>query len=113
MQVFVNICIKIILDLRPLWNWNVKQLFCCVIADFETSKVHSSIIIWDAIIQNKDDALLHKHKQEMKYNLQDKFRELRGVNVRLTLLYDVMPHAGLINHYEIVGGNTTLPNEYK
>lgn len=107
------ISINDVIDLRPLWNWNVKQLFCCVIADFETPTVHSSITIWDSIIQKKEDALIHRMKQEMKYNLQDRFRELRGATVRLTLLYDVMPHAGFIRHHEIEGLNETLPLEYK
>ena len=47
-------------DLRPAFNWNVKQLFVFVVAEYR-SKTNplNQVVIWDKIIEHPKDARLH------------------------------------------------------
>ena len=40
-------------DLRSVWNWNVKQLFVYVTAEYETKpNVLNQVVVWDTIISD-------------------------------------------------------------
>lgn len=47
-------------DLAPAFNWNVKQLFVFVVAEYR-SKTNplNQVVIWDKIIEHPKDAKLH------------------------------------------------------
>ena len=47
-------------DLSPAFNWNVKQLFVFVVAEYR-SKTNplNQVVIWDKIIEHPKDAKLH------------------------------------------------------
>ena len=46
-------------DLTPLFNWNTKQLFLYLQAEYVDAKgVRNEVVIWDRIIHKKDNANL-------------------------------------------------------
>ena len=69
---YSNACLKICLqndlgfltfdlqaDLTPLFNWNVKQLFLYLTAEYETqANVVNQVVLWDKIIQRGENAVL-------------------------------------------------------
>ncbi len=67
-------------DLRGLFNWNVKQLFVWITADYVTPESPlNQVTIWDTIIESSDkvDAEVYERNVEAKYPLSDlgaKFR---------------------------------------
>lgn len=47
------------LDLTPLFNWNTKQLFLYVQAEYTNAQgVYNEVVIWDKIVRSKEDANL-------------------------------------------------------
>ena len=50
-QDFGDITFDLTADLRPLWNWNVKELFLYVTAEYATEQNEfNQVILWDQII---------------------------------------------------------------
>jgi len=46
-------------DLEPLFNWNVKQLFLYLTAEYETkSNKINQVVLWDKIIKRGEKALI-------------------------------------------------------
>lgn len=46
-------------DLTPLFNWNTKQLFLYLQAEYNDAKgTKNEVVIWDRIVRNKEDANL-------------------------------------------------------
>lgn len=102
-------------DLSSVFNWNVKQLFVYVLAEYESpSNERNQVVIWDKIVQTKEAAAkLRFMDQGVKYFLADQYDELRGANVSLRLEWDIMPVCGrLFVHSE---GRTSfvLPDTYQ
>eukprot|EP00050_Salpingoeca_kvevrii_P014857 m.40899 g.40899 ORF g.40899 m.40899 type:complete len:86 (-) comp6022_c0_seq3:218-475(-) len=43
-------------DLTPLFNWNTRMLFVFITAEYETKRnKKNTVIIWDRIVQRKDE----------------------------------------------------------
>lgn len=52
------------IDLRPVWNWNVKQAFVWIAVDFPTpTRQHNSILLWDQILTHPNQS--HIVKKEL------------------------------------------------
>ena len=84
-------------DLNSVWNWNVKQVFIYVQAEYENSKNSvNHAVIWDSIIQEEDFLFVKLHAQKSKYPLVDLHSKFRGKPFNLTLYWDVMPWVGLL-----------------
>ena len=46
-------------DLTPLFNWNTKQLFLYVQAEYTNAQgVKNEVVIWDKIVRSKEEANL-------------------------------------------------------
>lgn len=59
-------------DLTPLFNWNVKQLFLYLTAEYETkNNVVNQVVLWDKIIQRGENALLDYRSMNTKYYFWD------------------------------------------
>ncbi len=59
-------------DLTPLFNWNVKQLFLYLTAEYSTPKnAVNQVVLWDKIIQRGDDAILDYKSMNTKYYFWD------------------------------------------
>mmetsp|Transcript_12053 Transcript_12053/g.38183 ORF Transcript_12053/g.38183 Transcript_12053/m.38183 type:complete len:182 (+) Transcript_12053:295-840(+) len=100
-------------DLRPLFSWNTKQLFVFVQAEYTTQKnVLNQVSLWDRIIEEPEDAVLHMPYMRNKYKLVDQGHNLRGRMVNLTFVWNVMPISGVIYTQQKVFPNIQLPADY-
>ena len=100
-------------DLRAAWHWNLKQLFVYVVAEYESkANTLNQIVIWDRIIENKEDAIIHLDRQEGKYALPDQGAELRDTTIQLKLKWDHMPYTGRTYEGEALGSKYTFPSKY-
>ncbi|KAI9246872.1 signal peptidase 22kDa subunit [Phascolomyces articulosus] len=99
---FARLAFDLDADFTPIFNWNTKQVFVTVIAEYET-KTHdrNSVVLWDKIISSKEDANLNLRNVPNKYALIDVSRKWSHQQVNLSLHWDVTPYVGLIQ-----GGKT-------
>ncbi|CAK5274511.1 unnamed protein product [Mycena citricolor] len=82
-------------DLSPLFNWNTKQLFLYLEAEYKNSKgVQNSVVIWDKIVRRKEDANI-KIEGRQKYPFKD-LVGFKDAAATYTLRYNVMPHVGTL-----------------
>ena len=101
-------------DLRSVFNWNTKQLFCFVVVEY-TSKSNklNQVVMWDKIVQDQKDAQLAYKNVFNKYVLVDQFDQLRSADLKLRLVWDIMPLSGrLFMHSRDSRTNFKLPGEY-
>lgn len=102
-------------DLESLFNWNVKQLFVYLTAEYTTTnnKVNQ-VVIWDKIIRRGESAILNLKDMKAKYYFYDDGHGLRSnKNVTLFLAWNVIPNAGTLP--KIWGQGThrvEFPDEY-
>ena len=83
-------------DLRSVWNWNVKQLFVYVTAEYETKpNVLNQVVVWDTIISDSPSAWIRSSQTVNKYALTDQGYGLKGNNVSLVLNWNTVPSTGL------------------
>ncbi|EJD55519.1 signal peptidase 22 kDa subunit [Auricularia subglabra TFB-10046 SS5] len=87
-------------DLAPLFDWNTKQLFLYLVADYTNAKgVHNEVVIWDRIVRRKEDARLRIADQNNKYPFKDYSRSFQNAtDVGFTMHYNLMPHMGLLKY---------------
>merc|ERR1712198_470274 len=102
-------------DLTPLFNWNVKQLFLYLTAEYETpnNKVNQ-VVLWDKIIQRGENAVLDYRSMNTKYYFWDDGNGLHGhENVTLKLAWNVIPNAGNLPRIASTGFHSfKFPSEY-
>ncbi|KAK8766840.1 hypothetical protein V5799_006382 [Amblyomma americanum] len=102
-------------DLTQLFNWNVKQLFLYVTAEYETeSNALNQVVLWDKIIRRGDNAVLDYKNLNTKYYFWDDGHGLKGnKNVTLTLSWNVIPNAGSLPNIMGTGMHSfAFPVEY-
>lgn len=59
-------------DLNPLFNWNVKQLFLYLTAEYKTKDNElNQVVLWDKIVQRGDNAILDLKNMHTKYYFWD------------------------------------------
>ncbi|XP_071846501.1 signal peptidase complex subunit 3-like [Apostichopus japonicus] len=102
-------------DLEPIFNWNVKQLFLYLTAEYKTKANRlNQVVLWDKIIPRGAKSNLHLKTIKIKYPFYDDGNFLKGnENVTLTLSWNVIPNAGLLPR--IGGSGSTIvsfPNKY-
>eukprot|EP00455_Lapot_gusevi_P048759 TRINITY_DN679_c0_g3_i1.p1 TRINITY_DN679_c0_g3~~TRINITY_DN679_c0_g3_i1.p1 ORF type:complete len:176 (+),score=49.97 TRINITY_DN679_c0_g3_i1:76-603(+) len=82
-------------DLTGRFDWNVKQMFVWVAAEYVTRGKLHQVVLWDTII-TKETAHIQLENQMPEYPLYDYSADLRGAKLNLTVRYEVMPHVGFI-----------------
>lgn len=84
-------------DLESVFNWNVKQLFVYITAEYETeaNKVNQ-VVVWDHIITSQDNAFINASSIVNKYSLTDQGFGLRGNDVTLVMHWNTVPITGLL-----------------
>ncbi|CAG8441683.1 3126_t:CDS:10 [Ambispora leptoticha] len=97
---FVNMDIDA--DLTSLFNWNTKQLFVTVVAEYE-SETHdvNQIVLWDSVIRSKEDANITLKQLQNKYNFHDISPSFSGLNATYSLHWDIMPHVGGLKNGQV------------
>ncbi|KAI5118588.1 hypothetical protein M0805_008678 [Coniferiporia weirii] len=95
-------------DLTPLFNWNTKQLFLYLEAEFTSADgTQNEVVIWDRIVRRKEDAVINVEAKS-KYVLRDMAKTFENASAaHYTLKYNVMPHVGLLTYGE--AGRTEEP----
>ncbi|KAK7874470.1 hypothetical protein R5R35_001559 [Gryllus longicercus] len=102
-------------DLTHLFNWNVKQLFLYLTAEYSTPNNQlNQVVLWDKIIQRGENAVLDFKNMNTKYYFWDDGNGLRGnQNVTLTLSWNIIPNAGLLPSIFALGSHAfRFPVEY-
>ncbi|CDW56286.1 signal peptidase complex subunit 3 [Trichuris trichiura] len=104
-------------DFRSLFDWNTKELFIYLYAEYKTSEnTLNQVIIWDKIIlrENPQDHVINIKNGRMKYYLLDDGEGLKGHdNVTLILAWNVIPNAGRMPFFTGIGSHhLTIPDKY-
>jgi len=101
-------------NLTSVFNWNVKQLFLYLTAEYETKDNKlNQVVLWDRIIQRGQNPILNLKNLHSKYYFWDDGHGLRGTNVKLTLNWNIIPNAGTLPNFVGLGGHTfQFPVEY-
>lgn len=104
-------------DMRPAFNWNVKQLFVYVLAEYKSEKNSlNQIVVWDKIVESEnmeEDAVIKLKKQSVKYALIDQGAELRNKTINFSLAWDHMPYTGRLYQGIGAGKQYKFPGKYK
>ncbi|XP_044748063.1 signal peptidase complex subunit 3 [Coccinella septempunctata] len=102
-------------DLSHLFNWNVKQLFLYLTAEYETvNNKLNQVVLWDKIILRGENAKLNYKNMNTKYYFWDDGNGLRGnKNITLTLSWNIIPNAGFLPNIFAQGSHSfKFPVEY-
>ncbi|NXJ12356.1 SPCS3 peptidase, partial [Odontophorus gujanensis] len=91
-------CNKILMLIFNIFDWNVKQLFLYLSAEYSTkNNALNQVVLWDKIILRGDNPRLFLKDMKSKYFFFDDGNGLKGNrNVTLTLSWNVVPNAGLL-----------------
>lgn len=83
-------------DLSDLFNWNTKQVFVYLTAEYPGKSDGSlnKVTFWDKIIKSKDDAVLDLKGQRSKYSVWDVEKGFRERNATVRLEWNIQPHIG-------------------
>ncbi|VVC91710.1 signal peptidase complex subunit 3 [Leptidea sinapis] len=102
-------------DLSSLFNWNVKQLFLYLTAEYITpANELNQVVLWDKIILRGENAILDFKNMNIKYYFWDDGNGLKGHNnVTLTLSWNIIPNAGLLPNIGAIGQHSfKFPTDY-
>lgn len=95
-------------DFAPLFNWNTKQIFLYLQAEYNTTNgFKNEAVIWDRIIRRKEEANVNVIGKN-KYNLRDLSTTFKNAPpASYSLKYNVMPYVGALTYGE--AARTTGP----
>ncbi|NXT60659.1 SPCS3 peptidase, partial [Chaetops frenatus] len=93
-NVFFLTCIH----LQSIFDWNVKQLFLYLSAEYSTkNNALNQVVLWDKIMLRGDNPRLSLKDMKSKYFFFDDGNGLKGNrNITLTLSWNVVPNAGIL-----------------
>lgn len=85
-------------DLTSLFNWNTKQVFVYLTAEYPGKSDGSSnkVTYWDKIIKSPEDAKIKLVNQRAKYSVWDVENSFRQREANLTLEWNIQPHVGAL-----------------
>ncbi|CAD7006105.1 signal peptidase complex subunit 3 [Ceratitis capitata] len=102
-------------NLTSLFNWNVKQLFLYLTAEYKTQdNVLNQVVLWDKIILRGEKSSLDFKNMNTKYYFWDDGNGLKNnKNVSLYLSWNIIPNAGLLPTVRSLGSHIfKFPTEY-
>jgi len=102
------------MNLNRLFDWNVKQLFLYLTAEYVTpTNSLNQVVLWDKIIKRGDDARINLRDIASKYYFWDDGVNLRSNNVTLVLGWNIISNAGRLRHVRANGSTSFIfPDEY-
>jgi signal peptidase complex subunit 3 len=96
-------------DLSSLFNWNTKQVFAYLVAEYSTPKYGSNAVtLWDRIINTPEEADLQLYSASQKYRFNEITGNFRHVNATYALRWNVVPWVGLMGWGKGVDGSIAL-----
>ena len=102
-------------DLSPLFNWNVKQLFIYLTAEYQTKYNDlNQVVLWDKIILRGDNSMLDIKGMNTKYYFWDDGNGLKGnKNITMYLSWNIVPNAGILPSVSAMKKHVfSFPSEY-
>lgn len=64
-------------DLTPLFDWNTKQLFLYIDAEYTSADgTQNTVVVWDRIVRRREDARV-RAEVKSKYPVKDLGKTLR------------------------------------
>jgi signal peptidase complex subunit 3 len=101
-------------NLTTLFNWNVKELFLYVMAEYTTeTNVRNEVFLWDKILLRDENAILEYNNMNTDYYFFDDGLGLKNnKNVTLSLYWQVIPNAGQTPRIRSVSKILEFPNQY-
>ncbi|CAL1705929.1 unnamed protein product [Somion occarium] len=100
-QDFAFLHFNVSADLTPLFNWNTKQLFLYVSAEYTNPQgIRNDVVIWDKIVRRKEDANITITSRN-KYTFRELSSTFRNIPpAHYSLKYNVMPYVGILTYGE-------------
>ncbi|VDD83855.1 unnamed protein product [Mesocestoides corti] len=85
-------------NVETLFNWNVKQIFIFLAAEYKTlTNEHNQVVLWDKIIRRGEDYNINYKSMNGKYPFWDDGFGLRNNdNVTLKFYWNIIPNAGIM-----------------
>ncbi|VDK34743.1 unnamed protein product [Taenia asiatica] len=85
-------------NVEPLFNWNVKQIFIFLAAEYKTpSNSVNQVALWDKIIRRGENYDIQYKSMKGKYPFWDDGSGLRNNdNVTLKFYWNIIPNAGIM-----------------
>ncbi|KAN0116370.1 signal peptidase 22 kDa subunit [Russula decolorans] len=110
-QEYAFVTFNITADLSSLFNWNTKQLFIYLEAEYTNAKgVRNEVVFWDRIVRRKEDAVIAVSGKN-KYPFREVSAKFKGSTpANYTLKYNVMPFVGILTYGE--AARVTGPIEF-
>ncbi|GAA5828053.1 hypothetical protein JCM5353_003164 [Sporobolomyces roseus] len=90
-------------DVKPLFNWNTKQVFLSLVADYSTpSHPDNSVVLWDRILTSSRQSRINIQEGRQKYEFKTPSTSFGNGTAVYSLWYQVQPHVGVLTQGEIV-----------
>ncbi|SCV73234.1 BQ2448_7159 [Microbotryum intermedium] len=100
---FAFVKYDLVADLSPLFNWNTKQVFVYLVAEYDTYEYpNNSVVLWDRIVRNKKYATINLSNGKQKYEFKEITDTFRNVSATFSLRYQIQPHVGKVVDGEVV-----------
>ncbi|EGG20771.1 microsomal signal peptidase subunit [Cavenderia fasciculata] len=100
-------------DLTPLFNWNTKQLFLYITAEYVTpTNVVNQVVIWDKIVTDKDMAVINEKNIAKYYLGGDQRVNYKNLALNITFNYNVIPISGWITTHQQGSYSIKIPPTY-
>lgn len=92
-------------DLTPLFNWNTKQVFIYLTAEYPgaTEGSTNTVTYWDKIIPSKDKAVLNLKNERSKYSVWDVESSFNNKEAIVKLQWNIQPWVGPLVFGETLG----------
>ncbi|CAD5218190.1 unnamed protein product [Bursaphelenchus okinawaensis] len=102
-------------DLTPVFNWNVKQVYCWLQAEYEVDgRPGNQVVLWDKYFFRHHNNLINEERIKPAYYFQDDGVNLRNRNVTFSLHWTVVPNAGWMRNVQGQGAKSIIfPEAYK
>lgn len=83
-------------DLTDLFNWNTKQVFVYLTAEYNNTEKNTvnEVTFWDAIIPDREHAVINMKNARGKYSVWDYADDLSEKDLQFKLHWNIQPHVG-------------------
>uniref|UniRef100_A0A0N4ZFD3 Signal peptidase complex subunit 3 n=1 Tax=Parastrongyloides trichosuri TaxID=131310 RepID=A0A0N4ZFD3_PARTI len=112
---FAHMQLNIEADLTSVFNWNVKELFVYLVAEYKSkNNAFNQVTLWDQVVLRNDRVVINeKNIYPEYYFFDDGSNLLKHDNVSLTLNWEVIPNAGFMFHERVKGSHRIrFPSTY-
>ncbi|XP_062514361.1 signal peptidase complex subunit 3-like [Corticium candelabrum] len=101
-------------NLTDVFNWNVKELFLYVMAEYSSpNNVRNQVFLWDKILLRDENGVLEYKDMNTDYYFFDDGLGLKSnKNISLSLYWQIIPNAGQTPRIRSVSQLVEFPDRY-